>query len=148
MTTQTWLCISLQGSRLSGSIAHEPWQGSGTCTDRVDKAWTPIEQRDWRVIVATLIWYKIVWVPTDLLSSMSFPSSLPSLRDFFLEPQNYKKCRSLLVQRTGELLRKIWNTRNFKGQASCTLSTHTTDNCWITTVYKLTKLPLKLNWPL
>jgi len=37
-------------------------------------------------------------------------------RDFFLIPENYKGCRSLLVSRCGELLRKIWNTRNFKGQ--------------------------------
>lgn len=37
-------------------------------------------------------------------------------RDFFLDASNYKGCRSMLVQRTGELLRKMWNTRNFKGQ--------------------------------
>ena len=39
------------------------------------------------------------------------------LRDFFLLPANYAACRSPLVQRFGELLRKAWNTRNFKGQA-------------------------------
>jgi hypothetical protein len=38
------------------------------------------------------------------------------VRDFFLIPANYKKCSSLLVQRFGELLRKIWNPKNFKGQ--------------------------------
>ncbi|KAK9845987.1 hypothetical protein WJX81_007744 [Elliptochloris bilobata] len=40
------------------------------------------------------------------------------LRDFFLLPANYAACRSPLVQRFGELLRKAWNTRNFKGQVS------------------------------
>ena len=39
------------------------------------------------------------------------------LRDFFLLPANYAGCSSPLVQRFGELLRKAWNTRNFKGQA-------------------------------
>mmetsp|Transcript_43354 Transcript_43354/g.130013 ORF Transcript_43354/g.130013 Transcript_43354/m.130013 type:complete len:540 (-) Transcript_43354:664-2283(-) len=45
-------------------------------------------------------------------------SRVVPVRNFFLEPENYKRCRSLLVQRTGELLRKVWNTRNFKGQVS------------------------------
>ncbi|GAX85297.1 hypothetical protein CEUSTIGMA_g12714.t1 [Chlamydomonas eustigma] len=45
-------------------------------------------------------------------------SRVSPIRDFFLQPDNYKQCRSMLVQRTGELLRKIWNTRNFKGQVS------------------------------
>ena len=40
------------------------------------------------------------------------------LRDFFLLPANYAACRAPLVQRFGELLRKAWNTRNFKGQVS------------------------------
>jgi U4/U6.U5 tri-snRNP-associated protein 2 len=40
------------------------------------------------------------------------------LRDFFLEPSNYSSSRSQLVQRFGELMRKIWNPRNFKGQVS------------------------------
>ncbi|KAF5835880.1 hypothetical protein DUNSADRAFT_6693 [Dunaliella salina] len=43
---------------------------------------------------------------------------IPAIRDFFLIPENYKGCKSLLVSRCGELLRKIWNTRNFKGQVS------------------------------
>ena len=38
------------------------------------------------------------------------------LRDFFLVPANYSATRSQLVQRFGELMRKIWNPRNFKGQ--------------------------------
>ncbi len=37
-------------------------------------------------------------------------------RDFFLIPDNYKSVTSPLVVRFGELIRKIWNTRNFKGQ--------------------------------
>ncbi|KAG1659564.1 hypothetical protein FOA52_011920 [Chlamydomonas sp. UWO 241] len=45
-------------------------------------------------------------------------SRVGPVRDFFLEPSNYKGVKSLMVQRTGELLRKIWNTRNFKGQVS------------------------------
>ncbi|XP_057544297.1 uncharacterized protein LOC130823624 [Amaranthus tricolor] len=40
------------------------------------------------------------------------------LRNFFLIPENYKHCKSPLVQRFGELTRKIWHARNFKGQVS------------------------------
>ncbi|KAI4371169.1 hypothetical protein MLD38_019435 [Melastoma candidum] len=40
------------------------------------------------------------------------------LRNFFLIPENYQHCRSPLVQRFGELTRKIWHARNFKGQVS------------------------------
>lgn len=38
--------------------------------------------------------------------------------DFFLRPENYASCGSLLVQRFGELVRKLWNPRAFKGQVS------------------------------
>ena len=38
------------------------------------------------------------------------------LRVFFLLPQNYSSCKSVLVQRFGALLRKTWNPRQFKGQ--------------------------------
>lgn len=40
------------------------------------------------------------------------------VRDFFLIPRNYRTIRSEVVIRFGELLRKMWNTRNFKGQVS------------------------------
>ncbi|KAL6011897.1 hypothetical protein ACLOJK_002363 [Asimina triloba] len=40
------------------------------------------------------------------------------LRNFFLIPQNYQNCKSPLVHRFGELTRKIWHARNFKGQVS------------------------------
>ncbi|KAM7530707.1 hypothetical protein LguiB_034117 [Lonicera macranthoides] len=40
------------------------------------------------------------------------------LRDFFLIPENYKHSESLLVHRFGELTRRIWHPRNFKGQVS------------------------------
>lgn len=40
------------------------------------------------------------------------------LRNFFLIPENYQHSRSPLVQRFGELTRKIWHARNFKGQVS------------------------------
>ncbi|KAG5130399.1 hypothetical protein JHK84_036796 [Glycine max] len=40
------------------------------------------------------------------------------LRNFFLIPENYQHCKSPLVHRFGELTRKIWHTRNFKGQVS------------------------------
>ncbi|PSC71207.1 U4 tri-snRNP-associated 2 [Micractinium conductrix] len=40
------------------------------------------------------------------------------IRDFFLRPENYASCGSLLVQRFGELVRKLWNPRAFKGQVS------------------------------
>eukprot|EP00887_Chlorella_sp_A99_P006527 scaffold3.g6527.t1 len=43
------------------------------------------------------------------------------IRDFFLRPDNYAAgpgARSLLVGRFGELVRKVWNPRAFKGQVS------------------------------
>ncbi|KAL3820797.1 hypothetical protein ACJIZ3_006702 [Penstemon smallii] len=40
------------------------------------------------------------------------------LRNFFLIPENYHHNKSQLVQRFGELTRKIWHARNFKGQVS------------------------------
>lgn len=41
------------------------------------------------------------------------------IRSFFLLPDaNYPGCKSVLVQRFGELMRKLWNPRNFKGQVS------------------------------
>ncbi|CAL5229982.1 g13414 [Coccomyxa viridis] len=40
------------------------------------------------------------------------------LRNFFLLPHNYSSCKSVLVQRFGALLRKMWNPRQFKGQVS------------------------------
>ncbi|XP_057830465.2 uncharacterized protein LOC131041409 isoform X2 [Cryptomeria japonica] len=40
------------------------------------------------------------------------------LRNFFLIPENYQNCKSPLVHRFGELTRKIWHARNFKGQVS------------------------------
>lgn len=38
------------------------------------------------------------------------------IRNYFLDASNYSSSRSVLVKRFGELLRKIWNPRNFKGQ--------------------------------
>ena len=38
--------------------------------------------------------------------------------DFFLRPENTASIKSPLVQRLGELLRKLWNPRGFKGQVS------------------------------
>jgi len=40
------------------------------------------------------------------------------IRDYFLVPRNYRNCNSEIVSRFGELLRKMWNTKNFKGQVS------------------------------
>lgn len=37
-------------------------------------------------------------------------------RDFFLEARNYSNARSDLVRRFGELVRKVWNARAFRGQ--------------------------------
>jgi hypothetical protein len=39
-------------------------------------------------------------------------------RDYFLNAENYKHSKSVLLSRFGELLRKIWNPSNFKGQVS------------------------------
>jgi hypothetical protein len=47
------------------------------------------------------------------------------LRNFFLLPQNYAGCKSVLVQRFGALLRKTWNPRQFKGQVMGLSSSHT-----------------------
>jgi U4/U6.U5 tri-snRNP-associated protein 2 len=40
------------------------------------------------------------------------------LRDFFLDSETYCDNSSLLVQKTGELLKKIWYPKQFKGQVS------------------------------
>ncbi len=40
------------------------------------------------------------------------------LRNFLLRTENYSECRSVLVQRGGELIRKMWNPRAFKGHVS------------------------------
>ena len=40
------------------------------------------------------------------------------LRDFFLRPANYAQAASPVVQRFGELTRKAWNPRAFKGHVS------------------------------
>eukprot|EP00298_Acanthocystis_sp_HF-20_P026647 c4446_g1_i1.p1 GENE.c4446_g1_i1~~c4446_g1_i1.p1 ORF type:complete len:524 (+),score=197.44 c4446_g1_i1:41-1612(+) len=43
---------------------------------------------------------------------------VPPLRDYFLIESNYKHCKSPLVKRFGELVRKFWNPSNFKGHVS------------------------------
>lgn len=50
---------------------------------------------------------------------------MPPLRNYFLEEENYKSIQRppgdimfLLVQRFGELMRKLWNPRNFKAHVS------------------------------
>ena len=48
--------------------------------------------------------------------AMQILARVAPIRDFFLIPANYAACRSVLVQRFGELVRKIWHPRNFKGQ--------------------------------
>ncbi|XP_061449028.1 ubiquitin carboxyl-terminal hydrolase 39 isoform X2 [Rhineura floridana] len=52
-------------------------------------------------------------------------SNVPPLRNYFLEEENYKNIKRppgdimfLLVQRFGELMRKLWNPRNFKAHVS------------------------------
>jgi hypothetical protein len=46
-----------------------------------------------------------------------------------LLPENYKTCKSLLVQRFGELTKKIWHTKNFKGQVCSFVHQSVYDNC-------------------
>jgi len=46
------------------------------------------------------------------------PYPYPNPRDYFLQPSNYPNCRTTLVSRFGELMRKMWNPANFKGQVS------------------------------
>ena len=43
---------------------------------------------------------------------------VPPLRDFFLLPENYARCKSPLVLEFGALVRKMWSPHNFKGQVS------------------------------
>ncbi|XP_028399832.1 U4/U6.U5 tri-snRNP-associated protein 2-like [Dendronephthya gigantea] len=57
-----------------------------------------------------------------VLQAMSF---VPTIRDFFLHEENYKDIKMpsgdislILAQRFGELLRKLWNPRNFKAHVS------------------------------
>ncbi|NXF13100.1 SNUT2 protein, partial [Smithornis capensis] len=52
-------------------------------------------------------------------------SNVPPLRNYFLEEENYRSIQRppgdimfLLVQRFGELMRKLWNPRNFKAHVS------------------------------
>ncbi|KAK2520014.1 ubiquitin carboxyl-terminal hydrolase 39 [Columba livia] len=52
-------------------------------------------------------------------------SNVPPLRNYFLEEENYGRIQRppgdvmfLLVQRFGELMRKLWNPRNFKAHVS------------------------------
>jgi hypothetical protein len=52
-------------------------------------------------------------------------SHVPPLRNYFLREQNYAAIKRppgdqmfLLVQRFGELIRKLWNPRNFKAHVS------------------------------
>mmetsp|Transcript_9088 Transcript_9088/g.55379 ORF Transcript_9088/g.55379 Transcript_9088/m.55379 type:complete len:591 (-) Transcript_9088:552-2324(-) len=40
------------------------------------------------------------------------------LRNFFLNKKLYQHCQSKVVQRFGELVRKLWNPHNFKGHVS------------------------------
>ena len=60
-----------------------------------------------------------------LLLAVQVLARIVPLRDFFLEPSNYSSSRSQLVQRFGELMRKIWNPRNFKGQVCRLWNVHT-----------------------
>eukprot|EP00903_Cladosiphon_okamuranus_P010294 g9744.t1 len=43
---------------------------------------------------------------------------VPPLRDFFVEPNNYKDNKSALVHAFGEVVRRIWSPSNFKSAVS------------------------------
>jgi U4/U6.U5 tri-snRNP-associated protein 2 len=45
-------------------------------------------------------------------------SHVHPLRNYFLRPENYAHARSALVQRFGELVRKVWSPAAFKGTVS------------------------------
>lgn len=62
---------------------------------------------------------------TYILFTFQALSNVPPLRNYFLEEANYKDIQRppgdimfLLVQRFGELMRKLWNPRNFKAHVS------------------------------
>ncbi|XP_027804647.1 ubiquitin carboxyl-terminal hydrolase 39 isoform X2 [Marmota flaviventris] len=63
-----------------------------------------------------------VWCVASTFKALS---NVPPLRNYFLEEDNYKNIKRppgdimfLLVQRFGELMRKLWNPRNFKAHVS------------------------------
>ena len=45
-------------------------------------------------------------------------SHVTPVRDFFLQPANYANCKSVLVHKFGEVLRKLWSPHNFKSIVS------------------------------
>ena len=59
---------------------------------------------------------RIVWCILTLGLPVQALCRVLPLRNFFILPQNYSSCKSLLVHRFGALLRKAWNPRQFKGQ--------------------------------
>ncbi|KAG8440974.1 hypothetical protein GDO86_006638 [Hymenochirus boettgeri] len=66
--------------------------------------------------------YKII---DSSLEDITALSNVPPLRNYFLEEDNYRNIQRppgdimfLLVQRFGELMRKLWNPRNFKAHVS------------------------------
>lgn len=78
-------------------------------------------------------WLERAWLPGTLLRGFGLSavfdfqalSNVPPLRNYFLEEDNYKNIKRppgdimfLLVQRFGELMRKLWNPRNFKAHVS------------------------------
>jgi U4/U6.U5 tri-snRNP-associated protein 2 len=52
------------------------------------------------------------------LVSLLALANVPTLRDFFLLPDNYAHCKSELVQRFGTLIRKIWSPYLFRNHVS------------------------------
>lgn len=45
-------------------------------------------------------------------------SHVTPVRDFFLQPANYASCKSVIVHKFGEVLRKLWSPHNFKSIVS------------------------------
>lgn len=62
---------------------------------------------------------------TDCLCHVQALSHVTPVRNYFLREQNYARIRRapgdqmfILVQRFGELIRKLWNPRHFKAHVS------------------------------
>lgn len=80
---------------------------------------------EWYFFILWNIDCREVVVELNLLCLFKAFSNVPPLRNYFLEEENYRGIRRppgdimfLLVQRFGELMRKLWNPRNFKAHVS------------------------------
>ena len=75
--------------------------------------------------LCTMFFFQVSINDTSFLSCDKSLSHVAPLRNYFLKEENYRKIKRppgdiafLLVQRFGELIRKLWNPCNFKAHVS------------------------------